>query len=141
MKLRVLQETEQSGKSFNSDLIAAWLTAGGKLVEKGGFQQYQADDGKVHVRWLVNCDQLAVVDGQRIEFDEFRERFQSQDWCVANPDSDIAFMRAFRDNARDLKRFAKTASVGVAKQAGNSFGIMYPESPEWLKNEFAARFA
>jgi hypothetical protein len=50
-------------------------------------------------------------------------------------------MRGYRDNARDLKRFAKQASVGISRGNGNSFGVVYPDSPEWLKQEFAARFA
>lgn len=141
MRLRLLEDHEPPGKSFNTDLVAAWLTSGGALVQKGGFQQFTDETGKIHVRWIVNCDKTAKLDGQQIEFDEFRKRFEDLAWCKANPDSDISWMRAFRDNSRDLKRFAKSTAVGISRSNGRSFGIVYPDSPEWLKQEFQARFA
>lgn len=109
-------------------------------MKRGGFQHFVDEDGKTHVRWLVNCDVLAEIDGEKIDFDEFKKRFESVEWCTQNPNSDISWMRAFRDNSRDLKRFAKTASVGISRKNGKSFGIVYPDSPDWLKQEFEARF-
>lgn len=141
MRLRLLEDSEAPGKSFNTDIIAAWLTSGGALIKRGGFQHFVDEAGKAHVRWIVNCDVLAKVDGEDIEFDEFRKRFESIDWCKANCDSDIAWMRGYRDNARDLKRFARSAAVGISRGDAGSFGVVYPDSPEWLKNEFQARFA
>jgi hypothetical protein len=82
----------------------------------------------------------AKIDGANIEFDEFRKRFEDLEWCKAHPDSDISWMRAFRDNSRDLKRFAKSAAVGIARGNARTFGVVYPDSPEWLKQEFQARF-
>lgn len=140
MRLRLLEDNEQPGKSFNTDLIAAWITSGGALVKRGGFQQFTDEDGKLHVRWIVNCDVQAKIDGADLEFDEFRKRFEDLEWCKAHPDSDISWMRAFRDNSRDLKRFAKSAAVGIARGNSRSFGVVYPDSPEWLKQEFQARF-
>lgn len=140
MRLRLLEDHEAPGKSFNTDIIAAWLTSGGALVKHGGFQQFIDNTGKMHVRWVVNCDVPAKIDGQKMEFDEFRKRFEDLEWCKQNPESDISWMRAFRDNARDLKRFAKSAAVGISRKDGNTFGVVYPDSPEWLKQEFQARF-
>jgi hypothetical protein len=141
MRLRLLEDHEAPGKSFNTDIIAAWLTSGGALIERGGFQHFVDETGKPHVRWIVNCDVLAKVDGELIDFDEFRKRFENLNWCKAHPDSDISWMRAYRDNARDLKRFARSSAVGISRKDGRSFGVVYPDSPEWLKQEFAARFA
>ena len=141
MRLRLLEDHEAPGKSFNTDIIAAWLTSGGALIERGGFQHFVDEAGKAHVRWIVNCDVLAKVDGENIDFDEFRKRFENLEWCKANADSDISWMRGYRDNARDLKRFAKSAAVGISRKDGRTFGICYPDSPEWLKQEFQARFA
>lgn len=140
MRLRLLEDNESPGKSFNTDIIAAWLTSGGALVQRGGFQHFVDEAGKAHVRWIVNCDVLATLDGQEIDFDEFRKRFEDLDWCKANPTSDISWMRGYRDNARDLKRFAKSSAVGVSRKSGGTFGVVYPNSPEWLKQEFQARF-
>jgi hypothetical protein len=140
MRLRLLEDSEAPGKSFNTDIIAAWLTSGGALVGRGGFQHFVDEAGKAHVRWIVNCEVLAKVDGKDIDFDEFRKRFEDLDWCKSNQDSDIAWMRGYRDNARDLKRFAKSAAVGISRKEGGTFGVVYPDSPEWLKQEFQARF-
>jgi hypothetical protein len=140
MRLRLLEDHETPGKSFNTDLVAAWITSGGALVKRGGFQQFTDEEGKLHVRWIVNCDVLAKLDGKEIEFDDFRKCFEDLDWCKAHPDSDISWMRAFRDNSRDLKRFAKSAAVGIARGNARTFGVVYPDSPEWLKQEFQARF-
>jgi hypothetical protein len=140
MRLRLLEDNESPGKSFNTDIIAAWLTSGGALVKRGGFQHFVDEAGKAHVRWIVNCDVLAKLDGEEIDFDEFRKRFEDLDWCKANPTSDISWMRGYRDNARDLKRFAKSAAVGISRKDGGTFGVVYPDSPEWLKQEFQARF-
>jgi hypothetical protein len=140
MRLRLLEDDKAPGKSFNTDIIAAWITSGGELVKRGGFQHFVDEAGKTHVRWVVNCDVLAKVDGTDIDFDEFRKRFEDLDWCKANADSDISWMRGYRDNARDLKRFAKSAVVGISRGDARSFGIVYPDSPEWLKQEFQARF-
>lgn len=140
MNLRLLEDNEAPGKSFNTDLIAAWITSGGVLVKRGGFQKFTDEAGKMHVRWIVNCDVLAKLDGEEIDFDEFRKRFEDLNWCKAHQDSDISWMRAYRDNARDLKRFAKSALVGISRKEGSTFGLVYPDSPEWLKQEFQARF-
>lgn len=140
MNLRLIEDNESPSKSFNTDVISAWLTSGGRLVERGGFQHFIDEEGKAHVRWLVNCDILARIDGEEIEFDEFRKRFEDLEWCKQNSDSDISWMRGYRDNARDLKRFAKSSSVGIGRKTPTSFGIVYPDSPEWLKQEFEARF-
>ena len=110
------------------------------MVGRGGFQHFVDEAGKAHVRWIVNCEVLARVDGKDIDFDEFRKRFEDLDWCKSNQDSDIAWMRGYRDNARDLKRFAKSAAVGISRKEGGTFGVVYPDSPEWLKQEFQARF-
>lgn len=140
MRLRLLEDHEAPGKSFNTDIVAAWLTSGGELIKRGAFQHFLDADQKLHVRWIINLDVLAEIDGQRIDFDEFRKRFEDLEWCKVNANSDIAWMRGFRDNARDLKRFCKQSKVGVGRGDAKSFGVCYPDSPEWLKAEFEARF-
>lgn len=139
MDIHLVQDNESPQKSANSDLVAAWLTAGGQLIKRGGYQDYESE-GKRCVQWLVNGDVQATIDGEQIKFPEFRKRFESLDWCMDHPNSDISWMRGFRDNARDLKRFAKTVVTGIRRTDGNTSGILYPNSPDWLKEEFATRF-
>ena len=135
----ILRDSQDPSKSENTDLVAAWLTFGGKLVKSGGFQ-HALDGQERWVQWLIDDDIQADVDGAPMSWDVFRRRFNDQRWCEANPNSQITAVRAYRDNARDLKRFAKAQSVGVLKRDARGHGIIYPDSPEWLKKEFAARF-
>jgi hypothetical protein len=135
----ILRDEQDPAKSENTDLVAAWLTFGGSLMQSGGFQ-HAMDGDRRWVQWLINDDIKADVDGVKMDWDTFRKRFADQAWCEDNPDSQISIARAFRDNARDLKRFAKNAGVGVLKRDARGHGIIYPNSPEWLKLEFAARF-
>lgn len=135
----ILRDTQDPAKSENSDLVAAWLTFGGRLLNSGGFQHAMEGDRR-WVQWLIDDDIQATVDGVKIGWDAFRERWNDQAWCEANPDSQITAARAFRDNARDLKKFAKAQKVGVLRRDARGHGIVYPDSPEWLKREFAARF-
>jgi hypothetical protein len=135
----ILRDEQDPAKSENTDLVAAWITFGGRLVQSGGFQ-HAMDGDRRWVQWLIDEDVKAVVDGAQMDWDTFRARFADQRWCEANPGSQITAARAFRDNARDLKRFAKTVGIGVMKRDARGHGIIYPDSPDWLKREFAARF-
>ena len=137
--LQFLSDNESPLKSPNTDLIAAWLTAGGKLMDKGGYEDVFEGERRF-VTWVINADVKATIDGQPIDFATFKARFLDQSWCEANPDSNIAFIRAFRDNARDLKQWAKQQATGVRVRSGNSVGVVYQNSPKWLKDEFEARF-
>ena len=92
------------------------------------------------MQWLIDDDIQATVDDVKIDWDNFRTRWNDQAWCEANPGSQITAARAFRDNARDLKKFAKAQKVGVLRRDARGHGIVYPDSPEWLKREFQARF-
>lgn len=139
MEIAIIQDNENPQKSANTDLIGSWLTAGGQLVRNGGYQDYEKD-GKRNVIWLVDLSVKAEIDDEMIDFKTFRERFENIEWCKAHPKSDISWMRAFRDNLRDLKRFAKTVTTGICKTEGMQTGVVYPNSPEWLKQEFATRF-
>lgn len=104
--------------SFNTQLIAAALTSGFKLVEPGGFRDTieQTPEGPLRrVEWFIDGDSRGVFrtaqpGEESLEFSEFRRRFESEKWCLENPDHPIAFMRwAFqalgqlRDRIRELK--------------------------------------
>jgi hypothetical protein len=104
--------------SPNTQLIAAALTCGFKLLEPGGFRDTveQTERGPVRrVEWFIdgasrgffNTPQLGE---ENLEFPEFRRRYESEQWCLENPDHPISFLRwAFqahgqlRDKIRELK--------------------------------------
>ncbi|MBE2180216.1 MAG: hypothetical protein IAE97_07065 [Chthoniobacterales bacterium] len=107
--------------SPNTQLIASALISGFKLVEPGGFRDTveQTDRGPVRrVEWFIDGGSRATfrtaAGSEDIEFPEFRRRYESEDWCLANPDHPIAFMRwAFRAHGqlRDRIRTLKPAAL------------------------------
>jgi hypothetical protein len=107
--------------SPNTQLIAAALTSGFKLVDPGGYRDTveQAESGPVRrVEWFIDGASRGSfrthTGSEEIEFPEFRRRYESEDWCVANPDHPIAFLRwAFRAHGhlRDRIRTLKPAAL------------------------------
>jgi len=125
-------------KSPNTDLVGAWLTAGGKLLEPCYEDVVEGD--KRYVSWIIDGNVKTKIDGEEIAFEQFQDRFLNQKWCENHPDSGITFMRAFRDNLRDLKVWAKNQPTGIRKRDAGGFAVVYPHSAQWLKDEFATRF-
>ena len=105
--------------SPNTQLIAAALTSGFKLVEPGGFRDTveQTDRGPLRrVEWFIDGATRGSFRSpdEGIEFPEFRRRFESEEWCLANPDHPISFLRwAFRAHSqlRDRIRTLKPAAL------------------------------
>jgi len=106
--------------SPNTQLIAAALTSGFRLVEPGGFRDTieQSDAGpQRRVEWFIDGESRGIFrtpELEEIEFPEFRRRFESEQWCLANPDHPIAFLRwAFRAHSalRDRIRTFKPAAL------------------------------
>jgi hypothetical protein len=104
--------------SHNTQLIAASLVSGFKLTEPGGYRDTieETPAGPLRrVEWFIDGASrgsfiLAEGADESIEFPEFRRRFESEEWCLANPDHPIAFMRwsfralgQLRDRIRELK--------------------------------------
>jgi len=133
-----ITDSESPLKSANTDLVGAWLTAGGKLFNRG--YEDVVEDGKRFVTWVIDGSVTTTIDGEEITFEQFQDRFLNQHWCETHPESGITFMRAFRDNLRDLKKWAKEQPTGVRKRDAAGFAVVYPHSPQWLKDAFATRF-
>jgi hypothetical protein len=130
-----LVDDKDPAKSANTDLVFAWYSMGGKLAPRA-FEKFE-EDGKPRITWVVEVSTPADINGDVVMFDEFKRRWEDLEWCKANEWHPIAIMRAFRDNSRDGKRWAREQATGIAKTKGNSRIVVYPNSPEWLKKEFA----
>ena len=136
--LHKIVDNESPMKSPNTDLVGAWLTAGGKLLEP--CYEDVVEEEKRYVSWIIDGNVKTIIDGEEVSFEQFQDRFLNQKWCEAHPDSGITFMRAFRDNLRDLKVWAKNQPTGIRKRDSRGFAVIYPHSAQWLKDEFASRF-
>jgi hypothetical protein len=104
--------------SHNTQLIAAALVSGFQLMEPGGYRDTieETERGPVRrVEWFIDGESRGVfrtmaLGEETIEFPEFRRRFESEDWCLTNPDHPISFLRwtfrahsQLRDRIRELK--------------------------------------
>lgn len=84
----------------NTRLIADALTSGFRLVEPGGFRDTveQTDKGPLRkVEWFIDGKSRGIfvtAEGrEEIDFQEFRRRYQSEEWCLEHQHHPIAFMR------------------------------------------------
>ena len=128
-------------KSPNTDLIGAWLACGGELLKQEPHSQTVEDTlsgPKLTTTWLVNGDVQVDFPGERIDFEEFRKRWLSVEWCQANADHPISFMRAFRDNITRLKDWIKTQKPSVLIRRGKRVAVIHPDLPEARKNQILA---
>jgi hypothetical protein len=133
--IQVLTDGEDPGKSTNTDLVFAWYTLGGKLHDVP-FQKVE-ENGKLRVSWVLDITEEVDIAGEQVSYDTFKKRWEDIDWCKANEWNPISIIRAYRDNSRDAKRWARAQATGLMKRKGNSVCVVYPDSPDWLKKEFA----
>lgn len=128
-------------KSPNTDLIAAWLNSGGELLSEEPHSQTveQTQTGpKLVTTWLVNGDVKVEYGTEEVDFEEFRKRWLSIEWCRANAEHPIAYMRAFRDNVTKLKDWIKTQKPSVLIRRGKRVAVIHPDLPEARKNQILA---
>ena len=140
-RIDFLKDDQPPLKSPNTDLISHWLTCGGELLKEDPYSQTveQTDNGpKTVTTWLVNGDKLVAFDEESVNFEEFRRRWMSKDWCMANPDHPIAYLRSARDNAVALKAWIKTQKPSVLIRRGNRVAVIHPDLPEARKNQILA---
>lgn len=133
--LQILSDSEDPGKSPNTDLVMAWHTLGGKLATP--CIERVEEEGQPYCRWFIDDTNPVNINGHVIHWKEFKQNWESLDWCKTNEWHPIAILRAFRDNARDGKRQAREIAVGLRIKKGNQQIVIYPHSPEWLKKELA----
>jgi hypothetical protein len=100
----------------NTRLIADALTSGFRLLEVGGYRDTveQTDKGPLRkVEWYIDGSSkglfVTAAGREEIDFEEFRRRYQSEQWCLEHCHHPIAFMRwsarhlsELRDKIRDL---------------------------------------
>jgi len=128
-------------KSPNTDLIGAWLNSGGELLKEEPHSQTVEDTQsgpKMVTTWLVNGDVKAEFGSEQIDFEEFRKRWLSVEWCRENPEHPISYMRAFRDNMTKLKDWIKTQKPSVLIRRGKRVAVIHPDLPEARKNQILA---
>ena len=85
-------------------------------------------DGGVHVS----------IQGEAMEFQEFRKRWMDSAWCEKNHEHLISYMRLFRDNTVKFKAWIKEEKPAVLIRRGNRVAVIHPDLPEARKAQILA---
>ncbi|MCB1089044.1 MAG: hypothetical protein KDM63_18560, partial [Verrucomicrobiae bacterium] len=70
-----------------------------------------------------------------IDFAEFRRRFEDDDWCRANPDHPIAYLRAFADTLADFREQLRGRKPAFLIRNGKRFAVIPQDADPEKKRE------
>jgi hypothetical protein len=80
------------------------------------------------VTWLMNAAKtvrfVPIPKEEEITFTEFKRRFLSQEWCEANPDHPISYMRGIIENKGGLVDKIKTLMPMLLLRKGKRVAIV-----------------
>ena len=128
-------------KSPNTDLIGAWLTCGGSLLQEDPYS-WTVEDSEQGPRqtmtYHIDSGKIADFNGVKMEFQEFRNSWNSREWCDANPEHPISYMRLFRDNMVRLKAWIRDEKPAVLIRRGNRVAVIHPDLAEAKKAKILA---
>ena len=142
MRIDYIRDNLPPLKSPNTDLIGAWLAVGGQLLDEENFHdtvEETTDGVKRQVIWSVKGDVLASLNGEEVNFDEFRRRWLSDEWRAANPLHWITIQRAQRDHTVALKTWLQTQKPCALIRKGKRCVVIHPDLPEEKKAKLLAQ--
>lgn len=126
----------------NTRLVADALTTGFRLVESGGFRDTveQTDKGPLRkVEWFIDGSSkglFVTAEGrEEIDFEEFRRRYESEQWCLDHPHHPIAFMRWSARHLSELRDKIRTMTPAAVLRRGNRMVTIPAELPQDKKEK------
>ena len=140
-RIDFVQDHAHPLKSPNTDLVGAWLTCGGSLLQEDPYSWTVEDTDagpRQTMTYHIDGDQVANFNGVSMEFAEFRKNWLSREWCDANPEHPISYMRLFRDNIVKLKTWIKEQKPAVLIRRGKRVAVIHPDLPEARKAQILA---
>jgi hypothetical protein len=140
-KIDFIRDNLHPLKSPNTDIVSAWLTCGGSLLKEDPYSWTVEDtsDGPLQqLTYHIDGDIDVTVQGETIDFQEFRRRWMDQDWCRANDEHLISYLRLFRDNSVKFKAWIKGAKPAVLIRRGSRVAVIHPDLPEAKKAKILA---
>jgi hypothetical protein len=118
-------------ESRNTRLIAAAISSGFEFGTEKAFSDTIEDINgtpKRTVTWAMDGSQKMkfspIEKEEEIGFMEFQKRFDSQEWCEANPDHPIAYMRAMSDTYNRLVDKIKTMRPMLLIRRGSRLAVV-----------------
>jgi hypothetical protein len=118
-------------ESRNTSMIAGALTSGCEFATQKAFSDTIEDVGgkpKRTVTWMMNGAKTMkftpIPKEEEITIMEFKKRFLSQEWCEANPDHPISYMRGIIDNKGGLIDKIKNMMPMYLLRKGNRTAVV-----------------
>jgi hypothetical protein len=134
--IEFLRDNENPLHSRNTRTVAAAVSCGCKPAEKA--YSYTVEETKNGlqrtVTWIMDGDAKAVFEPaferEELTFSEVAKRFADRDWCEANANHPIAYLRAFSDNLAQLTAFVKEHKPSVLIRRGNRVATIAADATE-----------
>lgn len=118
-------------KSRNTRMISAAVACGAEFAKGGAYSdtvEQTASGPKRTVTWAMNGEKKLrfdpIKEGEEIDFGEFRRRFESREWCEANENHPIAYLRAMSEHLSRLTDHVKTMRPMLLVRRGTRFAIV-----------------
>ena len=140
-KIEFVNDNNHPLKSPNTDLVAAWLTCGGSLLREDPYSwtvEETPDGPKQTMTYHIDGGQPVEVQGEALEFKEFRKRWLDKEWCEKNDEHLSSYLRLFRDNAVKFKAWIKEQKPAVLIRRGSRVAVIHPDLPEARKAQILA---
>ncbi len=130
-KIIFVRGSEPPLRSTDTSLIAAALVSGCRLAgQKPFLHTIEEVNGEASrtTTWSVDGGSEMVFrpnfSEEKIDFAEFRRRFEDENWWRENPDHPIAYMRAFADVLADLYSQLRSQKPALLLRKGSRFAVI-----------------
>ena len=131
-KIALVRDDRSAVGSANTRMIEAALACGYKKACDEWFTDLieQTPTGpKRQVTWLIAGDvpaEFLLPNGrtETLAFGDFRARWKDLEWCRANPDHPIAYLRFASDIGAQLRRQLKSMTPAVIMRNGNRSAVI-----------------
>ena len=129
-QIQFLRDDQPPLQSDLTQLVAAALVCGFEFAnDKPLLDTLEEVDGEPRrsVTWSFDGASKAVFRPFKegtVDLTEFRKCFDSPDWCQANPDHPIAYLRAFSDALSSLRNELRTRKPLLLIRRGRRFALI-----------------
>lgn len=129
--IHIARDHDKPSRSINTRLIAASLISGAQFASDKPFLDTVEDvdgEAKRTVTWLMDGETKMHFSPEfmeeRIDFNEFKRRFLSLEWALANPNHPIAYMRGMSEMMNRLRDKISTMQPLALIRRGKSFALV-----------------
>lgn len=130
--ITIVRDTDTAPtQSRNTQLVAAALASGGIFATENAFSDTVENlptGPRRTCTWLMDGAEKIVFEpiaaAETITFEDFRKRYDSQEWCEANPNHPISYMRAASEHHRRLVDKIKTLKPMLLIRKGKRVAIV-----------------